>query len=40
MDRIILRLSDTGYCEVVSEKLMSKYGRPSTILRVKTCTVF
>lgn len=33
MDRIILKLCDAGYCEVISEKLMHKSGRPSRILR-------
>lgn len=36
MDRIILRLVDAGYCEVVSEKLISQFGRPSRILRFHT----
>ncbi|HBG6038134.1 TPA: hypothetical protein KQV96_002815 [Clostridioides difficile] len=40
MDRIILRLCDSGYCEVVSEQLMSKYGRPSRILRFKPFLLF
>lgn len=35
MDRIVLRLCDAQYCQVVGEKLMSKYGRPSRILRFK-----
>ena len=34
MDRIILKLCDAGYCEVISEKLMHKSGRPSRILRL------
>lgn len=33
MDRIIQKLSDAGYCEVVSEKQMTTHGRPSRILR-------
>lgn len=33
MDRIIQKLSDAGYCEVVSEKQMTTQGRPSRILR-------
>ena len=33
MDRIIQKLEAAGYCEVVSEKLMNKHGRPSRILR-------
>lgn len=33
MDRFILKLCDAGYCEVISEKLMHKSGRPSRILR-------
>lgn len=40
MDRIVLKLCDAGYCEVISEKLMSKYGRPSRILRFKPFLVF
>lgn len=40
MDRIILRLTDAGYCQVVGEKLMSKYGRPSRILRFKPFLLF
>ncbi len=40
MDRIILRLTDAGYCQVVGEKLMSKYGRPSRILRFKPLLLF
>ncbi len=40
MDRIILKLCDAGYCEVISEKLMSKYGRPSRILRFKPILLF
>ncbi|WP_243161261.1 hypothetical protein [Clostridioides difficile] len=40
MDRIILRLCDSGYCEVVSEQLMSKYGRHSRILRFKLFLLF
>ncbi|UWD40284.1 HTH domain-containing protein [Clostridioides difficile] len=33
IDRIILRLCDSGYYEVVSEQLMRKYDRLSRILR-------
>lgn len=40
MDRIVIKLCDAGYCEVVSEKLMSKYGRPSRILRFKPLLLF
>lgn len=40
MDRIVLKLCDAGYCEVISEKLMSRYGRPSRILRFKPFLVF
>lgn len=40
MDRIVLKLCDAGYCEVISEKLMSKYGRPSRILRFKPFLFF
>lgn len=40
MDRIVLRLTDAGYCQVVGEKLMSKYGRPSRILRFKPFQLF
>lgn len=38
MDRIILKLCDAGYCEVISEKLMHKSGRPSRILRLYPIT--
>ena len=40
MDRIVLRLCDGGYCQVVGEKLISKYGRPSRILRFKPFLLF
>lgn len=40
MDRIVLKLCDAGYCEVISEKLMSRYGRPSRILRFKPILPF
>lgn len=40
MDRIILKLCDAGYCEVISEKLVGKYGRPSRILRFKPFLLF
>lgn len=33
MDRIIQKLTDAGYCEIVGEKQMSRHGRPSRILR-------
>lgn len=32
--------TDAGYCQVVGEKLMSKYGRPSRILRFKPFLLF
>lgn len=35
MDRVVTKLCDAGYCEVIGEKLLSQYGRPSRILRFK-----
>lgn len=40
MDRIILKLCDAGYCEVISEKLMHKSGRPSRILRLHPLQIY
>lgn len=36
MDRIVNKLCDAGYCDVIGERLMSKHGRPSRILQFKS----
>lgn len=36
MDRVVTKFCDAGYCQVVGERLLSQYGRPSRILRFNT----
>jgi len=40
MDRMINKLCDAGYCQVVSERTMNKHGRPSRILRFDSVLMF